>query len=699
MSTIDLLTGSFAQAIGWALLHLLWQATIVAALLAAVLALIPRAQARLRYAAAIGALALVFALFAATVVQSFDSEAAPISLGAQTQHQVARDLPLSRVPAAIAASAAEAWRDRALDAVVSARQSIPTVVALWFVGVVLLSSRLGISWLRARRMMKHEAVTAGAEWQQACARIASAMGLRRAIRLLESGAIHVPAVIGALRPVILLPTSTLTGLSPQQIEMVLAHELAHIRRHDFLVNLLQALAETLMFHHPAVWWISHTVRVEREHCCDDLALAISGDRVQYARALARLEELRSAEFAVAVAANGGSLIERIRRIAGARAESTSLTSRWVAAVAMLSLVAIAVAVPSFPALAQKETPAVRPSAATVDVKAAVEPADTGLAVTEEEQVAVVVETELDSEHDYDYDFDYDYDYETDHEYEVAAEHDLDHDFDFDFEDDFDFDFDFDHDFDLEPGMTAAVAPVPPTPAMAPVPMVAPAPRAPRTPRVPGVAAIAPPAPPTPAAMAFAMFDSDDERADRDARRTSRRDPSGKLSVDELIELRALGVRPEDVNAARTVFPEATLRDVAAMRAVGVTPSYVSELRAAGIEAKSVREVVGLKALGVSADYIRSMRALGLGVTSRDVSGLKALGVSPEYVRGLRDAGVDVKTSRDATSLKAVGVTPEFVRKLASAGYANLSIRELTRLAAVGIDDDFIRDMEQYRNRK
>ena len=134
-------------------------------------------------------------------------------------------------------------------------------------------------------------------------RLAQALRIRGAIRLLESAAVEVPTVIGWLRPVVLIPVATLSGLSTEQMEMVLAHELAHIRRHDFFVNLMQAVVETLLFYHPAVWWISGRIRVEREHCCDDVAVAVCGNPLLYARALTRLEELRVDPAQAFVAAN------------------------------------------------------------------------------------------------------------------------------------------------------------------------------------------------------------------------------------------------------------------------------------------------------------------------------------------------------------------------------------------------------------
>src|SRR5688500_1620647 len=279
MNAIELLTGPLAQAIGWALLHLLWQATVVAAILAAVLALLPRQSASARYAASCSALGLVFVMFIGTAVRAWDPAAAPVPASV-TAEQSIETVSLFDVPVVIAATAAAVWRDRALDAVATARHSLPGIVAIWLLGVALLSSRLLVSWIRVRALVATGAREAGIEWQRTAARLADALGLRRAIRLLESAAVEVPSVLGSLRPVLLLPSRTLNGMTPEQIEMVLAHELAHIRRHDFLINLLQAVVETLMFYHPAVWWMSHRVRIERENCCDDLALSVCGDRVQ-----------------------------------------------------------------------------------------------------------------------------------------------------------------------------------------------------------------------------------------------------------------------------------------------------------------------------------------------------------------------------------------------------------------------------------
>jgi beta-lactamase regulating signal transducer with metallopeptidase domain len=717
MNAIELLTGSIAQAIGWALLHLLWQATIVAGILAAVLALLPRRSATARYAASCGALALVFAMFVATAVRAYDPGAAPIATSSEVHANESVAIPLSRIPSVIMATATEGWRDRAMDAVTSARQSLPSVVALWFIGVMFLTSRLLLSFVRVRALAHRGVREAGEEWQRVAARLSEALGLRRAIRLLESASVEVPSVLGSFRPVILLPVSTLTGLTPQQIEMVLAHELAHIRRHDFAINLLQAFVETLMFYHPAVWWMSSRVRIERENCCDDLAVAVCGNPIQYARALTRLEELRAASEPMMVAANGGSLVERIRRIAGSRAESTGLSSRWAAAVAMLAILAIALALPSMPALAQREDKVETPQAAkaTVEVVEAAEPDDEDFEADGDPEIEIDVNPDIDIDADVDVDVDVD----------VDPEIDIDHDFDFDFD---------------------TIAPTPPTPPAAMTPMIAPVAPTPRPAMVPRammapmvaptpIATPTPPAAPRAPRAQIAALDEmdfdfefehetgDDEPADRKIA------GSGKLTVDELISLRAVGVTPAYINTMRGLFPELTVRQVSSLRAVGVTPEFITEMRNAGMQIATAREATSLRAVGVSAEYIREMRAAGFEVksardasslravgvtpefvrsmrsagfevkTARDASSLAAVGVSPEYIREMRAAGVEIKTAKDATSLRAVGVTPAFVQKLAAAGYKNLSTRELSRLAAAGIDDDFIREMEQYRDKK
>ena len=692
MNTLQLLTGPVAQAIGWALLHLLWQATIVAGILAAVLALMSRQSANARYVVSCGALALVFSMFVATAVRAYDPAAAPIAATPAASETIS--VPLTELPVVLAQAAAESLKDRAIAALASARTALPTIVGLWLAGVALLSARLLVSWVRAKRLVRRDAAPAAPELQLTAIRLSDALGLRGAVKLLQSAAVEVPSVIGSLRPVVLIPASALTGMTPEQIEMVLAHELAHIRRHDFFVNLLQAVVETLMFYHPAVWWMSRRVRIERENCCDDLAVAVCGNPLQYARALTRLEELRASALPVVVAANGGSLLDRIRRIAAGRAEGTASSSRWAAAVAMLTVLVIAVAIPSLPALAQREekkaeAPKAEPSTAKVEV---VERAP----YLEDVDAALEIDP-LDVDPDFDFDFDVE-----------APEPPEPPDF-------------------PEPMIAPAPVPAyPAIPALAPAPRPAPGPRPALAP-----APVAPPAPPAPpmtlAALADFEFEVDFEH-ETDVDRDRPIGEGGKLTVDELIALRAVGVTPDYVKTMREHFPGLTLKGVSGLKAVGVTPEFIRQMRSAGFEVQTAREAMSLAAVGVTPEYVQQMRSAGIDVrTAKQASSLRAVGVTPEFitemrnagfavtdakaasglaavgvtaewVREMKAAGVEIRSAKDAQSMRAVGVTPEFVRRLARAGYTNLTARELARMAAVGIDDDFIRDMEQYRKK-
>jgi BlaR1 peptidase M56 len=178
----------------------------------------------------------------------------------------------------------------------------------------VLLGRMAGGWWHVRRLHRTALASRSSRWQTACRRIAYRIGLPAAAHVVESTAVEVPTLVGWLRPAILLPVAAIAVLTPGQVEAILAHELAHIRRHDYAINLLQTLAETLLFYHPAVWWVSHRIRIEREHCCDEIAVAVCGDPVGYARALTELEARRAPSTVVALAATGGQLVDRVRRI-------------------------------------------------------------------------------------------------------------------------------------------------------------------------------------------------------------------------------------------------------------------------------------------------------------------------------------------------------------------------------------------------
>ena len=284
--------------LGWTLLHFLWQGTLIAAVLAVVRGLPGRRPAaQFQYTAACIAMVMMTLAPVATFFVLSGSSAAQTAELAWPATQALTAAPALPLP----------------DPTPWERMS-PYLGAIWLAGMVLMSFRLCGSWIAAGRLRTLEAKPAGQEWLPALRQMMARMNISRSVRLLVSARVEAPAVIGWLRPAILVPVGALAGLPAAHIEAILAHELAHIRRHDYLVNLLQSVAEAVLFYHPAIWWVSRQIRVEREHCCDDLAVQATGGNVLgYARALAEFESCRPAH-AAAVAANSSALPSRIRRL-------------------------------------------------------------------------------------------------------------------------------------------------------------------------------------------------------------------------------------------------------------------------------------------------------------------------------------------------------------------------------------------------
>jgi type II secretory pathway component GspD/PulD (secretin)/beta-lactamase regulating signal transducer with metallopeptidase domain len=361
---------SVVQDLGWTLVHFLWEGLAIAALLAVMLRWLRKSTAHARYLSGCAAMLLMaiapLVTFRLVTVRDEPPAQAGVGNAAATQPPVEiAPRPLTTKPAIVvtatpvAREAASPWR---------VERIFRWLVAGWLAGVVGLSVRLLAGWWQVRRLKGVAAQTLGGHWQEKMAELARRLGVERPLRLLESALVEVPTVIGWLRPAILLPASCLTGLSASQLEAILAHELAHIRRHDYLVNLLQSAVETLLFYHPAVWWVSRRVREERENCCDDLAVGVCGDRVGYARALATLEELRPAPAQLALAATGAPLLQRVRRLLG-QTERNAGRPAWPVAgiIAILLAAVLAAGMRNQPAQAAEQNTAThRPAAAPAD---------------------------------------------------------------------------------------------------------------------------------------------------------------------------------------------------------------------------------------------------------------------------------------------------------------------------------------------
>jgi beta-lactamase regulating signal transducer with metallopeptidase domain len=215
-------------------------------------------------------------------------------------------------------------------------------VLAWFAGVYMFTLRTLGGWMLLMRMRRQRAELIAGDLLATCLALQRKLGVSRAVRYVCSKAADSPAVFGWWRPVVVLPLAALAGLSPWQIEAIIAHELAHIRRWDLLVNAFQIGTETLLFYHPAVWWVNRVIRNEREHCCDDVAVSACGNARDYARALAMLEESRTAPM-WAIAANGGVLTSRIGRLLGLKRAARSMSAAGMAIIGGLCVAGLLMA--------------------------------------------------------------------------------------------------------------------------------------------------------------------------------------------------------------------------------------------------------------------------------------------------------------------------------------------------------------------
>jgi beta-lactamase regulating signal transducer with metallopeptidase domain/predicted nucleic acid-binding Zn-ribbon protein len=286
--------------LGMALLHFLWQGALIGCISAAGLALLRNARSQTRYAFCGVAMLLCLVLPLWQLLTPAEAGIPPAA--APTHSHV--------VTAAVPHSAATL-------STTTLQPSLPAVVLVWSIGAALMSLRLllGIAWVWRLGAAASAAVDPlTAPWQERLAVLARRMGLRRLPRLRLHEGIAGPVTVGRWRPLILLPASLVTHMPPELLEALLAHELAHVRRFDYIANLLQSIVEVLLFYHPVVWWLSSRIRLEREQIADDLAAEALGEPRRLARALSELAQFQSTPHRLALAAGGGSLMTRITRL-------------------------------------------------------------------------------------------------------------------------------------------------------------------------------------------------------------------------------------------------------------------------------------------------------------------------------------------------------------------------------------------------
>ena len=589
------------RALGWTLLHFIWQGAALAALFAVAMAACRSAAAR--YALAVGALALMMASPVITFVWLQRETIPAVRSGAQgSLPWVGTAAQHAAVSAVSGAPAAASLRAQPV--------AMLWLVELWFLGVLVLSLRTAGGLLLIERMRRKEIKPIGQELHERCMALQRRMGLDRVIRYCECHRLDAPAVLGWFRPVVLLPMRALTGMDEQQIEAVIAHELAHIRRLDCFVNLFQIAVETLLFYHPAVWWVSQRIRAERENCCDDEAISICGDAVIYARALTLMEEWRTAP-ALMMAANRSPLAERVVRLLGLDGDAAKgrtrmaglgvgfvcLTGALLAGNAFLGVAHASLGISSSAKQLQesgsviiiKPEPVSEKERATQAAKAGgkAEPAPKPQADKSKEHQAGSDDKKqsyLDAMEAAGVKF-----VDVDEliamkiqgvtpEYIKAI-----------------------HDLGLQPNSEEIIGM-----------------------KIQGV---------TPEYI-------------RDMR-TVAQNPS----VDELIGMKVQGVTPQYVRELRELGLQVGADEIVGMKVQGVTPEYVKELQATGIH-PDADEIVGMKVQGVTAEYVKTLQSAGFKNLSCDeVIGAKVQGITPEFIEKARKHGFQNLTLDKLIGLK------------------------------------------------
>jgi beta-lactamase regulating signal transducer with metallopeptidase domain len=596
------LSPQMLHALGWALLHFVWQGAALAALAAVAMAAFR--NARTRYCVGVAALALMLAVPVVTIFL-------------ETQ---------SRSPQSQLTTYAGSGVSKAHRLVVGGSQFAPSpdgfgwLVEAWLIGVAAFSLRSagGLLLIERERGKRFAAVPDAV--LEICLALQDRLGIRRGIAYCQCARLQAPAVLGWFRPIVMLPVFALTGLSPEQLQSVIAHELAHIKRMDSFVNVFQICVETLLFYHPAVWWLNGRIRAEREHCCDDIAVSVCGNPLEFARALTLMEQWRGVP-ALAMAATGGSLSDRVRRLLGIKSAGTSLRGAGVvASILCFSTALIAgnaflgaahpraslhaavrAVLPAIPAqAATASTPAKKPSPAqkTVQVEAPVSAASyldglqsAGLTnLTADQLIALKIQDAT-----------------------PAYIRGL-------------------REQGLNPDVNQIIAM-----------------------RVQGV---------TPEYI-------------HDLRALG-------INADEslLVGLKVQDVTPEYFRALKEAGLNPDAEKLIALKVQDVTPEYVRELKATGLSVDADK-IIGMKVQDVTPEYVRAVRALGLNPSADQIIGMKVQNVTPEYIKALQSAGFKVDAN-EVIGAKVQDLTPEFIEKARKHGFQNLSLQKLLELKRLGV---------------
>ncbi len=551
------------------------------------------------------------------------------------------------------------------------------VAEIWAVIAALILARLAFSFFYLERL-KRDALPLSVDRRHALSRWDRADKGQRDVRICVSDEIRVPVAVGIFDAMILLPQDLVEELDSTDLDRVLLHELAHVRRSDDWVNLLERVAMALLFFSPGLYFIARQMDLEREVACDDWVLAQASENASYARCLARIVEMTQWPYrplaAPGVFVTRRSMSIRIERLL---ARGRDIRVRLAVVPSLISLIAIIAIVVAggfvSPTIAYtmssdvmasraKVKPlvfAARPSARPAPKEKAPPPKPAPTA-TSTPLIAAYVPAKPVATH------------ATVHTHVEVHQH-------------------------------AALREHANVSATTQIAEAFPAAKAPgQTPSLDNSVADT--------GYLDELRDAGLTNLDADTIialksvgvtgdyiRQMRAAGLGQLTARELVELKSVGVTPDYIKMMRSAGLGATdARGWTEIKSIGLTPDYVSQMRAAGLSVNDPRRWAELKSVGVTPDYVNMMRGAGLGASDgRGWMELKSVGVTPDYASQLQRAGITGLDTRTLVELKSVGVSPAYIQDLANAGYAHLSAREYEELRSVGVDSAFIQRLAQH----
>jgi beta-lactamase regulating signal transducer with metallopeptidase domain len=621
------------ESLGWTLVHFCWQATAIALVYWLTNTVLWKARSHTRYVLALGTMLLMLVSALATFAYEETGDDTRLSSSPAFSSPAMAAIE-SSISSDLAPLAGLKTGDAAKQPVLPGlSRFLPWLDVAWLLGVACLSARTIGGWRLIHRLRRSALLKAPEALHVNFVCLCERLGITRPVGLYISHHIQGPLAIGIVRSLVILPASALLALNPEQLEAVLAHELAHVRRADYLWNLIQTMAETLLFFHPAVWWLGRNLREQRELCCDDIAVESCADPLVYATALLRLEERRSQRLSLAMALDGhrpwSGLSLRIARILGETNSEKGPRELVPIPLAAIGAVFLLVLLPMphlFAGLRKDIQPQTAPPA--VAAAPAFTPAPTAANLS-----APVISN-------------------------VAHEN----------------------------------STAPPIPHMAQVALL---PRHGNsgaaviaTEGGQGSGKGSGEGAGDGAGGNAAQAATGDASAHKPDYIDGMRAAGYDVDIDKYVAMKVQGITPEYAQAmAKVGFGKPSADDLIAMKVQGVTPEYVSELRAAGLQPGTIGDLVSYRIFKVTPGFVSAMKAAGFdSIPPEKLLALRVHNVTPEYARTVKQQYPSA-TLDELVQLRIFHIDDAFLAAAKRHGFSSLSIEKLVQLRISGLMGD------------